>query len=138
MSLVEGLRHRNSKCMKLISSYFLTNWVLLRVFFWVSEGYHPPSVTNSKRGSAHRTLSTPQIQLVTKFFCVYLPNISNLSSSCHTAHYIIALSGDLTRLCLHHRWQTQGPRAESGPPPCFIWPGTLFLPGGSAELLAPT
>ena len=28
--------------------------------------------------------------------------------------------------------------AESGPPPCFIWPGTLFLPGNSAELLAPS
>ena len=27
-----------------------------------------------------------------------------------------------------------GPRAESGPPPCFIRPCTLFLPGGSAEL----
>ena len=25
-----------------------------------------------------------------------------------------------------HRCQTQGPQAESGPPPCFIWPGTLF------------
>ena len=37
-----------------------------------------------------------------------------------------------------HRWQTQGPWAESSPPPCFIWPGTLFLPGGSAKLLAPS
>ena len=35
---------------------------------------------------------------------------------------------------LDHRWQTQGPWAESGPLPCFIRPGTLFLPGGSAEL----
>ena len=25
-------------------------------------------------------------------------------------------------------------RGESGPPPCFILPSTLFLPGGSAEL----
>ena len=32
------------------------------------------------------------------------------------------------------RWQTQGPWAESGPPPCFIRPGTLFLPTGNAEL----
>ena len=31
------------------------------------------------------------------------------------------------------RWQTQGPQAESGPPPCFIWPGTLFLPGSSSS-----
>ena len=38
---------------------------------------------------------------------------------------------------LNHRWQTQGPRAESGPPPCFIRPGTLFLPGSSTELLVP-
>ena len=37
--------------------------------------------------------------------------------------------------CLYHRWQTQGLRAESGPPPCFIQPGTLFLSDGSAELL---
>ena len=37
-------------------------------------------------------------------------------------------------LSLKHRWQTQGLRAESGPPPCFIWPGTLFLPRGSAKL----
>ena len=36
---------------------------------------------------------------------------------------------------LSHRWQTQGPLAESGPPPCFILPSTLFLPGGSAKLL---
>ena len=35
---------------------------------------------------------------------------------------------------VHHRWQTQGLRAESGPPPCSIWPGTLFVPHGSAEL----
>ena len=39
---------------------------------------------------------------------------------------------------LGHLWQTQGPWAESGPPPCFIWPGTVFLPGSSAELLAPS
>ena len=39
---------------------------------------------------------------------------------------------------LRHRWQTQGPQAESSPPPCFIWPSTLFLSGGSAELLAPS
>ena len=36
---------------------------------------------------------------------------------------------------LGHRWQTQGPQAESGPPPCFILPSTLFLPGSRAELL---
>ena len=35
---------------------------------------------------------------------------------------------------LEHRGQTQGLRAESGPPPRFIRPSTLFLPGGSAEL----
>ena len=35
---------------------------------------------------------------------------------------------------LDHRWQTQGQWAESGSPPCFIWPGTVFLPGGSTEL----
>ena len=29
------------------------------------------------------------------------------------------------------------PMAESGPPPYFIRPGTLFLPGSSAKLLAP-
>ena len=28
---------------------------------------------------------------------------------------------------LDHTWQTQGPWAESDPPPCFIQPGTLFL-----------
>ena len=36
---------------------------------------------------------------------------------------------------LGHRWQTQGPRAKSGPPPCFIQPGTLFLPDVSTKLL---
>ena len=35
---------------------------------------------------------------------------------------------------LGHRWQTQGSRAKPGPPPCFIRPGMLFLPGGSTEL----
>ena len=28
---------------------------------------------------------------------------------------------------IDHRWQTQGPWAESNPPPCFIQPSTLFL-----------
>ena len=42
---------------------------------------------------------------------------------------------DLENIMLIHRWQTQGPQAESGPPPCFILPGTLFLPGSSAKLL---
>ena len=41
------------------------------------------------------------------------------------------------RISLEHRWQTQGPRAESRPPPCFIQPGTLFLPSGNANLLSP-
>ena len=39
---------------------------------------------------------------------------------------------------LVHRWQTQAPQVESGPPPCFIQPRTLFLPWGSAKLLAPS
>ena len=39
---------------------------------------------------------------------------------------------------LGHRWQTQGPWVKSGPPPYFIWPGTLFPPSGSAKLLAPS
>ena len=28
---------------------------------------------------------------------------------------------------LCHRWQTQGLRAKSGPPPCFIWPAPCFF-----------
>ena len=32
----------------------------------------------------------------------------------------------------------KGPWAEPGPPPCFIRPGTLFLPVSSAEPLAPS
>ena len=36
---------------------------------------------------------------------------------------------------LDHRWQTQGLWAKSSPSPCFIWPGTLFLPSGSTEPL---
>ena len=49
-------------------------------------------------------------------------------------------SKNKNKLCkqLEHRRQPQGPWAESGPPPCFIQPSTLFLPGGSAELLAPS
>ena len=35
---------------------------------------------------------------------------------------------------LWHRGQTQGPRAESGPPPGLTRPGTLFPPSGSTEL----
>ena len=35
---------------------------------------------------------------------------------------------------LLHRWQTQVPQAESSPPPCFLWPGTLFLPSSRDEL----
>ena len=33
-----------------------------------------------------------------------------------------------------YRWETEGLQAKSGPPPCFIQPGTLFLPSGSAKL----
>ena len=33
-----------------------------------------------------------------------------------------------------HRWQTQGPGAESSPLPSFMQPGTLFLPCGSTKL----
>ena len=35
---------------------------------------------------------------------------------------------------IDHRWQTQGPWAESSPPPCFTQPDTFFLAGGSAKL----
>ena len=42
--------------------------------------------------------------------------------------------GDTRAQGLGHRWQTQGLRAGSSPPPCFAWPSTLFLPSGSAEL----
>ena len=44
----------------------------------------------------------------------------------------------LEQLGLEHTRQMQGPRAESGPSPCFIRPGTLFLPRGIVELLAPS
>ena len=40
---------------------------------------------------------------------------------------------DLENIMLIHRRQTQGPQAKSGPPPCFILPRALFLPGGSAS-----
>ena len=30
------------------------------------------------------------------------------------------------KVALNHRWQTQGPRAESGPLPCFILLSSLF------------
>ena len=36
--------------------------------------------------------------------------------------------------CISHKLQIQGPWAESGPPPCFIRPGSLLLPRGSAKL----
>ena len=36
---------------------------------------------------------------------------------------ILKMSSSSVNICLHHRWQTQGPRAESSP-----------LPGSSAEL----
>ena len=42
-----------------------------------------------------------------------------------------------TYLCVIIAYSTCGKHqamAESGPPPCFIQPGTLFLPRGSAEL----
>ena len=42
------------------------------------------------------------------------------------------------KVTLSHRWQTQGLRAESGSPPCFIQPSTLFLPISSTEHLAPS
>ena len=36
--------------------------------------------------------------------------------------------------CMSQVANTRPSRAEPSPPPCFIRPGTLFLPGGSAEL----
>ena len=48
--------------------------------------------------------------------------------------YQISLAEGFGCLPLSHRWQTQGPRAESSPPPCFFWPSTLFLPNSSAQL----
>ena len=41
-------------------------------------------------------------------------------------------------VALNHRWQTQGLRAKSSPPPGFIRPGALFLPGSITELLVPS
>ena len=30
--------------------------------------------------------------------------------------------------------ESTGGKHKACPPPCFIWPGTLFLPGSSSEL----
>ena len=37
--------------------------------------------------------------------------------------------------CIGHRRQTQGPRTEPSPPPCFILPGTLFVPAAAPSSL---
>ena len=34
-----------------------------------------------------------------------------------------------------HRWQTQGPGAESGPPPCFIRRAPCFYPAAAPSSL---
>ena len=36
---------------------------------------------------------------------------------------------------LYHRWQTQGPQAESGPPPCSIRPAPCFYPAAALSSL---
>ena len=68
------------------------------------------------------------------------PSTANPTSHCDYIHvnskYRSVMLSHIKSL--GHRWQTQGPRPESGPPPCFIQPGTLFLPCISAELLAPS
>ena len=38
-----------------------------------------------------------------------------------------------SRKGVRHRRQTQGLQAKPGPPPCFTWPSTLFLPGSSTS-----
>ena len=58
------------------------------------------------------------------------PNLFSFSESSHISFSFLII----VLISLQHRWQTQGLWAKSGPPPCFIWPGTLFLPSSSAEL----
>ena len=49
--------------------------------------------------------------------------------------FLVGLTtGGSRKVNLEHKWQTQDLLAESGPPPFFIWPGTLFLPGASTKL----
>ena len=64
---------------------------------------------------------------------------ARLPSSLITARKTLCLQSLFSNCSTHqnlpeHRWQTQGPRAESGPIPSFIRPSTLFLPSGSARL----
>ena len=61
--------------------------------------------------------------------------------SCMSSRFLACTTGRMqlpftagVQNTLEHRWQPQGPWAEAAPPPRFIWPGTLFLPRGSAEL----
>ena len=44
---------------------------------------------------------------------------------------IIQILGVREFNALRHRWQTQGPRAESGPPPCFIQLAPCFYPAAA-------
>ena len=57
------------------------------------------------------------------------PNLFSFSESSHISFSFLII----VLISLQHRWQTQGLWAKSGPPPCFIRPGTLFLLGGPAE-----
>ena len=71
---------------------------------------------------------------------VHGPLRSSWASECVCVYICVCMCvwERISQQLLGHRWQTQGPGAESGPPPCFIWPSSLFPPGGSAELLAPS
>ena len=73
----------------------------------------------------------------TSLFLMTLTALRGTDDAICTMSFSSGLS-DVLMVRLGHRWQTPGPWAEAGPPPCFIRPGTLFLPSGSTELLDPS
>ena len=77
------------------------------------------------------------IFLQKNFFSCFSPFNGKLT---HAVEYVVEkhsqFSGKI--YTLGPRWQTQGLKAESGPPPCFIRPITMFLPSSSTQLLAPS
>ena len=107
----------------ILSIFLLYDWADTCIFFHISffltwmGAYYGYSFALSFFFTYHNVLEFTAYQFIDIFLILFL--------------YL-----QVVLHCVEHRWQTQGPWAESCP--CFIRPSTLFLPGSSTKLLAPS
>ena len=91
----------------------------------LTQWHTPPPLTSTVKSSLFTHVHSSSFSLAARLHgcrtnCSHYIN-NDWTSSGQTKHVM-------------HRWQTQGPGAESSPLPSFMQPGTLFLPCGSTKL----